>query len=218
MTSEAKLLGISSEAIASSGQSPRVLKGAAGASGELARLLERRNGFVAFESALLVLPGQNAGQVPGLDEWNDPRGWRKHYREVVSDDVVFFAMDALCCQFGTTSSAVVHLDPESGSLTTLSSTLEEWAALLLADYEQQTAWPLCKAWQAEHGPLGPGQRLIPLRPFVLGGDFEADNLRAMACGPALELLGRLYAQIKSAPDGSQVTVDWWPQHAATTAS
>src|SRR6187402_1349685 len=133
MTSEAKLLRISSEAIAGSWRTPRVLAGAAGVSSELARLLERRNGFVTFENALLVLPGQDVGQVPGLDKWNDARGWRRHYAEVVGDDVVFSAMDALCSQFGTTASAVVRLDPESGELSTLSTTLDEWVALLLAD-------------------------------------------------------------------------------------
>ena len=48
----------------------------------------------------------------------------------------------------------------------------------------------------------------PRRPFVLGGEFEVDNLNVMACGRAMELFGRLFTQIESAPDGTQVTVDW----------
>ena len=47
---------------------------------ELSALLDHKNGFYAFESALRVLPARSCGPEIGLVEWNYEKLWIDEYR------------------------------------------------------------------------------------------------------------------------------------------
>lgn len=176
--------------------------------GELAQVLGVKNGFVAFESALLVLPSRRADGVPGLAEWNDPKGWLRHYDRLKSA-AVFFAQDAFAGQFGITEANVIRLNPETGETTPVADSLEDWAGRILDEYNMETGWSVAREWQRAHGPLVPGHRLLPKRPFVLGGDFVPENLVAMSATDAMEKYGSLYRQVRDIPDGRTATITGW---------
>jgi hypothetical protein len=174
----------------------------------LRELLNHRNGFFAFESALHVIPvgkGERKSYVLELSEWNGVDGWRRAYD--LADDLLAFGQDALAVQFLVNrSGAVLTLEPETGIVKPFSDSVEGWAQALLADYAKHTAWTIAHAWQVEHGALAPGWRLMPIVPFVLGGEFEVVNLVA---APAHEVLAQhvaVYRAIKDKPDG--VTISW----------
>jgi hypothetical protein len=170
--------------------------------------LQERNGFLAFESALHVRAFGSHDSYPGLLEWNDLQGWRRHYPSVPRD-VLFFAEDALAGQFGISPNGIGRLDPESGKYASHSSMLDEWASRVLENYNFETGWELAHKWQMAHRPLKLGERLVPKQPFVLGGEFESDNLLAVLAGEAMERFGRLYQAIRNTPDGQRVTLDFW---------
>ena len=65
---------------------------------ELAKFLRLKNGFYAFESALLVRPLFSYDAVFGLKEWNDPALWIDQY-SVDLKGFLFFAEDLFGCQF-----------------------------------------------------------------------------------------------------------------------
>lgn len=174
---------------------------------ELTRVLGHKNGFFAFESALHVFH-HGSGSGTNLVDWNATDGWRRFYTKL-PEALLFFAQDVLCCQFAIGESGVWRLEPESGSLEQHADTLEQWAERVLADYPVEVAWTLAHEWQASHGPLVEGMRLVPRRPFLLGGDFDVQNLIPMEAAAAMENLGRLYAQVAAIPDGENVTVRGW---------
>jgi hypothetical protein len=177
--------------------------------GQIQEMLQRKNGFCAFESALVVFPATDSTSLPGLDSWNNLNGWRRWYHECVPNEVVFFAEDLFGLQFGSHKSEIIRFDPEIGELMYYASSLEQWAENLLLNYAEDTGWPIAHDWQTANGPILPSQRLLPKQPFVLGGDYEPQNLRLVDRRNSMEKWGSLYQQIRSVPDGHEVTVSGW---------
>lgn len=201
-----KLLSIASEPLS---PGPSEEKALCEVTPELGDLLSRRDGFVAFESALVVFPTRTGSGVPGIQEWNDPAGWRSRYRDVLAPEYCCFAHDLFGTQFAISPSEVIRLDPEVGHVERYASTLEEWAKRLLQNYREDTAWPLAHDWQLLNGVLPPGSRLLPRQPFVLGGEFEVDNLVAVECQQAMAFWGMLYEGIREVPEGQPVHLSGW---------
>lgn len=92
------LLSVASNAICESPDSVDELKKWGTIGEQLGEMLVIRNGFYAFESALLVRPFQYDQDPPGLREWNAPSLWK---REFAQDAVpaLFFAEDAFGGQY-----------------------------------------------------------------------------------------------------------------------
>lgn len=170
-------------------------------------MLRRKNGLIAFESSLLVLPATRVGAVPGLLEWNSRDGWRHNYD--ISEDISFFAMDAFAGQFGICVDGVVRFDPETGVITKHSTDLEGWARMVLGDYDYETGYLAAHDWQLRNAPLGTGYRLLPKVPFILGGEYSCDNLTAWPVEDAMSQYSALHDQVTSIPDGEGLTVRGW---------
>jgi hypothetical protein len=176
---------------------------------EVQSMLDRKNGFAAFECALIVFPTIDTPSIPSLDSWNELVGWRRWYRGVISDEVVFFAEDLFGGQFGALEKEIVRFDPESGDVTHYAKSLFQWAEKLLANYAEDTGWPLAHEWQVTNGPILPHQRLLPKHPFILGGDYIVDNMTLVDTKSAMENWGRLFQAIRAIPDGEVATVSGW---------
>jgi hypothetical protein len=137
-----KLLEISSPALCpplheSRASSPR--------QSEIAALCKRKNGFYAFESALHVFPiGEEACRHTTAEQWNDVVRWKECFTGA-ADDVWCFAEDVFGEQFGFRGEEVVSFNPESGEVTTLADSLEDWACQILTDYEFLTGYPIAHA-------------------------------------------------------------------------
>jgi hypothetical protein len=172
--------------------------------GELLTLLQQRNGFYAFESALLLRPLSCEGEPKGIRQWNRLDIWRVDYMLEGSD--LFFAEDLFGFQFCISTGRVKSFNPETGIFKEIASTLHEWIDWLFADYKMRTGWPLGHSWQLSHGPLQPGFRLVPKVPFVLGGKFSLKNLYECSELEAIRFRGNLAKQIRNCPDGTTVKI------------
>lgn len=171
---------------------------------ELAGLLNQLNGFIGFESALVV---RGAGEAPGhLGNWNNRTGWRMNYGKL-AEGLFFFAEDIFGTQFALLGDKVVLFDPETGDNELVGDSIAEWAAYILDDWKVVTGWPLAHEWQAAHGPLQVGQRLVPIQPFVLGGDFEVSNLKIAPDVDGMLARGTLAQQLHELPDGAHVNLE-----------
>jgi len=171
---------------------------------ELRELLAERNGFYAFESALIVRPSCRARAATteaGLEEWNEPALWIDAYSDLVSD-CLFFAEDAFGAQFCIRKDGVFTFDPETGEQGKIAGSLDGWAEVVLRDYESLTGYPLAHAWQKQHGALPPRKRLIPKIPFVLNGNFEPGNLYLGDAAEAMRARASIAQQIRNLPEGS----------------
>lgn len=170
---------------------------------ELQALLERRDGFYGFESALHVFPYHPSPEEHGVVAWNHPDLWRGEYQGL-TDGVLFFAEDVFGVQFCVRESRVETFDPETGAFEAMASGIEAWAQRILDDPRGWTGYPLAHAWQVAHGPLRAGQRLVPLRPFVLGGAFSVENLRAVEAVAGMRARAAVAVQIRDLPDGARI--------------
>lgn len=164
-------------------------------------MLGRLNGFIAFESALVV---RGVGDEPGdLEGWNSPNGWRKDFG-ALADGLYFFAEDIFGSQFAIADQGIVVFDPETGRRRPLASSVEDWADQLLDDYEFLTGFPLARAWQELHGQIPWGTRLTPRQPFVAGGQFELGNLRATHDAEGMQERATFAKKIHDIPDGGKI--------------
>jgi hypothetical protein len=171
----------------------------------LALLLERVNGFVAFEGALRVRGlGDLAGDLIG---WNRPDGWRSHYG-AIARGMFFFAEDVFGNQFALSDDAVLLFDAETGEVENLGADIASWADAILADAQVLTGYPLAHAWQVAAGrPISPSSCLVPKTPFVLGGAYSLDNLFEMPTERAMRLRGDLATQLYELPDGATISLE-----------
>ena len=167
-------------------------------------LLERVNGFYAFESALHVLPsGSTPERAVSLTSWNERNFWRNSFSGL-ADGLLFFAEDIFGGQFAFRGEKIVAFDPETGDVQPLANDLEDWAEQVMVRYRVLTGYPLAHQWQEQNGPLPAGHRLLPKTPFVLGGKFVVCNLYPLEAVKGMRLRGELAVQIRDLPDGAQV--------------
>ncbi len=204
-----KLLAISSDAIVA--RKPDIahmqnfLRAWKDLGSELVDLLSIRNGFWAYESSFLVRPYTR--DVPlGIVEWNDKQLWKGKYAADL-DHALFFAEDAFGCQHCIVDSKVSLFDPETAQFEELARSLEDWARIVVDDYEFRTGFPLAHAWQIQNDPLEPGTRLLPKVPFVLGGEFEINNLYVSDDVQGMVFRASIANQIRDLPEGAQVVLE-----------
>jgi hypothetical protein len=177
---------------------------------ELRALLALRDGFYAFDDALLVRPTSRPAAPCGIVEWNAPELWKREYDFVDLGKLLFFAEDAFGGQFGLGEGAVRRFEPETGDLEIVARTLEDWARRVLSDASFETGFPLAREWAARHAPLARGQRLVPKKPFVLGGDYAVENLYVLDDVKAMRFRASIARQIRGLPDGTKVSLEVSP--------
>ena len=170
---------------------------------DLINLLNKRNGFYGFESALHVFSVETDGEEIGLIDWNDKGLWIECYDDLARN-ALFFAEDVFGGQFCIKEDGIYTFDPETGSFDYLAPDINEWCKLILEDYEVLTGYPLANAWQKKYGSIPAGYRLVPKIPFVVGGEYEPDNLYLEKSTIAMKARASIALQIRDVPDGSNV--------------
>lgn len=204
MTRIEDLLAISSPPLATKPLSfPELLRPfALGA--ELFVMLQEKNGFYAFESALHVFPS-TGDPASGLAAWNEEASWRSSYQSL-TNGLLFFAEDVLQDQFCLSlhHPGVLRFHSETGQTTTMAPSIEDWARLLLDNYRVETGWPFANEWQKRHGTLLQGKRLLPRMPFFLGGAYDMENLWAGDSVEGMRFKGDLATQTRSIQDGTKI--------------
>ena len=161
---------------------------------EWLNVLERRNGFYSFESALHVFPSRSLVSHIGLDEWNSSGLWRESYGDL-DPGALFFSEDVFGNQFGLTEEGVCRFDAETAEVERFADTPEDWAHLIVDDFNVSTGFPIAHRWQELHGPLAAGLRLLPKVPFVLGGEYAVENLYAGRAVEGMRVRGHLATQL-----------------------
>lgn len=170
---------------------------------ELEQLLNKKDGFYAFELSLRIFSSQESECSYSLGLWNSPDLWRNYYAEL-ADDCVFFAEDIFGGQFCIKGDAIYAFDPETGDMEVIANSFESWVGEILSDYNVWTGYPLAHEWQKSYGVLSHQQRLMPKTPFVCGGQFELDNLSPVNVVTGMRSRGNLACQIIDMPDNAQI--------------
>lgn len=168
--------------------------------------LFKSNGLIAFESALIVRPGTAGLSIRDIKTWNDTGLWKSIYEDAAIDSALFFAEDAFGNQYGIFEDRICFLDVETGELEGFADSFEEWADNMLEAYELHTGWNLIHEWQVQNGPIKAEKRLCPKRPFVLGGEYELDNLYAGSTLESVRYRADIARQIKNLPNGAAIQI------------
>jgi hypothetical protein len=168
-------------------------------------ILRARNGFYAFESALHGFPYGKDPNVMDIGTWNSSGLWRSAY-DFANLDMVCFAEDAFGHQFCVYEQGIGQFDPEQATLEYMAGNAEEWAGMILAEYDYYTGYSLASQWQKNHGVLPPGKRLVPITPFVAGGEFHVDNLMGIDAVEGMRYRGYLAEKIRELPDGTDFQI------------
>ena len=198
-TALARLLALAGPAL---GPSPPDVP--AGLPAELGALWRARNGWLAFWGALHVLPlgpvrgGLDQAAVAGLltAEFGAPAAGH-----------VPFAQDLFGVLFTRTADGVHRWDPETAEAERVAADLEGWARAVLAEPEELVGSAFAFDWQERHGALEDGERLVPLLPWVLDGEWDDANLEPRPTLLALRERAALARAITALPDGAEVE---WP--------
>jgi hypothetical protein len=169
---------------------------------ELKQMLELKNGFYAFESALHIFPSQSPDKMD-LEKWNDLNLWRKDYGDM-TEGMFFFAEDIFGGQFCIYENKIYAFDPETAEIELLAENLQGWASAILEDYDYLTGYPLAHEWQKRSGAIPPGKRLAPKIPFIAGGEYVIDNLYIADPIELMKFRGNIAKQIKDLPDGTEI--------------
>lgn len=201
-----KLINISSDPIGSTITSSMCPSDWSGLQKELFDLLCQKNGFFAFESALLVRPFIFGGKPTSLEKWNEVQLWKDCYKFELPE-LFFFAEDIFGGQFAILQNKIVTFDPETGEIEKVSESINAWAKEVLSDYDFFTGHSLASQWQKIHGPIPSGHRLIPKQLFVLGGEFNCDNLMLVEEVKSMRSRGFFATELVDVPDGGQISFE-----------
>ena len=150
-----------------------------------------------------MLPAGKQPAVMSLEQWNSNDLWRYEYEDL-AEGLFLFAEDAFGNQFCLREDGVCSFDAETGQCELIGRSVEDWARRVLFDYEFLTGFPLFHEWQVAHGRVAAGSRLLPVVPFVLGGEYSLVNLRTAGAVSGMRSRGNLARQIRDLPDGAQV--------------
>src|SRR5206468_694427 len=132
-------------------------------------LLSLHNGLTAFDGGLRVF-GTKPGKLPTLQDWNEPKGWRSAYKELVKETLIFFAEDVFSNQFAFDGGSVVYFDAENGRATAFAKSFSEWLSIILEDPVDTLQLVLYKSWRDKGGRLEPSEHLCPAYPFIVKAD------------------------------------------------
>ena len=173
----------------------------------LYQLLIHSNGLLAFESALMIRPLVNEGGIHSVFDWNDQKLWKSRYGDEQTQNTLFFAEDAFGYQFGYYQNQIYSFDPETGEFDFICKDFIEWCDLIVSEYKQYTGYAIMHEWQIAKGPIALGNRLCPKLPFVLGGQYEIDNLYSTPALDGILLRASVATQIRDVPDGSSIKIE-----------
>lgn len=206
-----KLLSISSESLAPAPNVFPELLWECALGLELFHMLERKNGFYAFEFALHVFP-LTADPQSGLEGWNSASLWRNEYEDL-AEGLLFFAEDILQDQFclSKKETGVLRFQSETGQTVFVAESVEKWAGVILSNYETETGWPFVREWQTKNGALPLGKRLMPKVPFFMGGEYKVENLWAGNPLEGMRLKADLAVQTRKLPEGEKVRLNISPK-------
>lgn len=166
---------------------------------DLYNLLNHRNGFYAFESALHVFSDDE------LKEINTLIKSEKLYKDI--ENCIYFAEDIFGNLFCMKNNRIYMFDVETEKLDYIVDSIGGWTEEILKDYNFLTGYSLAHEWQIINGKLDDTKRLVPKQLFVLGGKYTIENLGAQDRFDALRYRSDIAQQLKNVKDGEQIVLN-----------
>ncbi len=168
-------------------------------------LLALHDGLTAFDGGLRIF-GTNPGLLPTLRDWNKRDGWRSAYKEMVKENLIFFAEDVFGNQFAFEKEKILYFNVETGRTTSFANSFSEWLSIILEDPVDTLQLILFKNWLDQGERLSPSEHLCPVYPFIVKSDPELKELYRVDGTEDMLYKGSFAYQIKDVPDGTPIKI------------
>lgn len=161
--------------------------------------------YFLYGGGLVVRPMSSRSGLLGVMEWNDPNLWKEAFAANIREHICF-AEDTFGTQFciSDRDGAVYSFNPETGDFDFIATSLKEWAEKLVSDSDFLVGHSFLASWVKTNGPLSPGCRLLPRKPFVLGGEYTTSNFGVCQDVRGMRARAVIANQISDLQDGSKV--------------
>ncbi len=131
---------------------------------------------------------------------------RREYPNIVRDDEIFFAQEIFGNQFGFSPKGIIFFNIETGEKEIIGSTFSDWIDVLLDDLDFYSGHLIVEQWQNIHSVLSYDMRLCAIKPFVIGGAYEIENLYSCLFPQYISTNANIARQIYDLPEGTKVNL------------
>ncbi|HZX59363.1 MAG TPA: SMI1/KNR4 family protein [Mucilaginibacter sp.] len=128
---------------------------------------------------------------------------KKEYINIL-DNEIFFGQELFGNQFGFSSNGIIFFNIETGERTIIGKTFSDWIDVIDSDIEYYSGINVMEAWVQLNGKLNNEQRLCPKIPFIVGGNYEIENLYSQPFPDYITSNANIANQIYGLPDGTPI--------------
>jgi len=125
------------------------------------------------------------------------------------ENLLSFGQDIFGNQFAfdLANQKVISFNCETGEKNFLADNFKDWLAVLFNDFAFYTGVTYAESW-LEKNNIELGQRLVPIKPFVIGGDYSIDNFYTLDFPKYLTYNADIAKQIFNLKDGEKVKITY----------
>lgn len=162
-----------------------------------------------FAGALVIFHSRMTHVLNGHPRLNAIMRRAGYGNDTFTEILAMDAFGGLYVFIGTdnTDAAAVKIVPETAEVTRRFTSKRECAEFIESNARIETGWALWLEWINLYGVTEWPIRLAPVTPFVLGGAFDVENMKAVTWEKAFELYDAISTKLHGLPDGDKVSID-----------
>jgi len=166
-------------------------------------LIKMNNGGFFFDKALQIYGFNYQDNFCNISSVNSQL--RMSYGKLF-EGLTSFGQDLFGNQFSFNSFGnVIFFNSETSEREILAENFTKWIDVLIGDLEYLTGAKLAKGWTTKHS-LAYNERLYPKVPFIIGGEYQIENLFALQYPKYIEAYANVANQIHNLPDGTKIEI------------
>lgn len=131
---------------------------------------------------------------------------KKAYGFLMKDEVFFFGCDLFGNQFAFLKNEICMLNVETGEFDMIAPDFNKFVDILIAEQNYYTGESVLIQWNDLMTPMNFKQRLVPIKPFVIGGEYSPNNMRAVDFFETISYNASIAKQIYDLPDGANIEI------------
>ena len=130
----------------------------------------------------------------------------KYYGDLFPN-VLVFAEDIFGNQFAfLENNKIGFINIETACIDDTFENFEYFISNFSSSPDYFSGFSIANKWIAKNGEIHPSQRLSPIKPFVIGGSYDLENLHLLEKESLFAYTSFLAKQIKDLPDGTNITL------------
>ncbi|MDX2173675.1 MAG: hypothetical protein SFY56_11190 [Bacteroidota bacterium] len=133
--------------------------------------------------------------------------FKSNYNFAINENVKCFASDLFGNQFCWNGYEIIFFNNETCEMEPLAKNFREWVNVILEDINYFTGNSILNLWEEIMLPLEFSEKLVPIKPFVLGGEYHPNNLRPLNFIESIKYNSEIAKQIFDLPDGTEIKIE-----------